>query len=74
MIRASMTGQRLVALFLLGLALFNFPILGLFESDATVFGWPALYFVAYGAWGLLVVAMAWITGRRGDLRPGGLRR
>lgn len=69
MIRASVTGQRLVALFLLGLIFFNFPILGLFESHATLFGLPVLYVVAYGAWGLLVVAMAWVSSRRGDLRP-----
>lgn len=70
MLKASMTGQRLAALFFLGLVLLNFPILGLFESDATVFGLPSLYFFLYGVWALLVIAMAWLTGLRSNVHTG----
>ena len=66
MVKASLTGQRLVVLFFLGLVLFNFPILGLFEGRGMVFGVPVLYAFAYGAWAFLILAMARVTARRDE--------
>ena len=36
-------GQRFVALCMLGLVLFNYPILALFNVSGTVLGVPVLY-------------------------------
>ncbi|MDD5295896.1 MAG: hypothetical protein PHU46_03190 [Rhodocyclaceae bacterium] len=69
MMKASLTGQRLVVLFFLGLVAFNFPVLGLFEKGGTVFGVPVLYAYAYGAWAALIFAMARVAGRRDDVPP-----
>ncbi len=51
-------GQRLVALFIFGCLLFNYPILSLFNVAATVFGVPVLYAYIFAAWSLLVALMA----------------
>ncbi len=63
--RSSLTGQRLIALFLAGLLLFNYPLLDLFNSDTRVLGIPLLYAYIFGAWGLLIGLMAWVIERRG---------
>lgn len=63
--RSSLTGQRLIALFLAGLLLFNYPLLDLFNSNARVLGIPLLYAYIFGAWGLLIGLMAWVIERRG---------
>ncbi len=57
--------QRLVALCLLGLLLFNYPILALFNVPATVFGIPVLYAYIFAAWSLLIAGMA-IVVETGD--------
>ena len=51
-------GQRLIALFVLGCLLFNYPVLSLFNVPAVVFGVPVLYAFIFAAWGLLVALMA----------------
>ncbi len=55
---------RFVALCMLGLVLFNFPVLALFNVDATVFGVPLLYAYLFGAWALLIALMAYVAERR----------
>jgi hypothetical protein len=50
-------GQRLIGIFLLGLVLFNFPILALFNVGATVFGIPVLFAYLFLAWAALVLLM-----------------
>jgi hypothetical protein len=60
-----LTAQRLVALFLLGWILFNFPILALFNHPGEVFGVPVLYAWLFGVWMVLIGLMAWtIEGGR----------
>jgi len=60
-----LTAQRLVALFLLGWILFNFPILSLFNHQGDVFGVPVLYAWLFGVWMVLIGLMAWtIEGGR----------
>jgi hypothetical protein len=58
-------GQRLVALFLLGCLLFNYPLLQLFARDGTIFGFPLLYCYVFGAWAALIGLMALVVERRG---------
>ncbi len=57
--------QRLLALFGAGLLLFNFPLLKLWLSEATVFGWPLLPVALFGGWALLIGMLAWLM-ERGD--------
>ena len=51
-------GQRLIALFVLGCLLFNYPVLSLFNIAAVAFGAPLLYVYIFAAWGLLIALMA----------------
>ena len=51
-------GQRLIALFVLGCVLFNYPVLSLFNVAADAFGVPVLYAYIFAAWALLVALMA----------------
>lgn len=64
MVRAGLTGQRLVALFLLGMVALNGPVLLLADQDRWVLGFPVLYVYLFGVWALLVGLMAWICERR----------
>jgi hypothetical protein len=54
-------GQRFVALCLLGVLLFNYPILALFNVSGTVLGVPVLYVYMFVAWSALIALMAWIA-------------
>ena len=58
--------QRLVAAFFAGWALLNFPLLALWDSDATLLGLPLLPTMVFGIWALLIAAVAWIVERGGD--------
>lgn len=53
--------QRLVALCMLGLLLFNYPILALFNVPETVLGIPVLYAYIFAAWSLLTACMALVV-------------
>lgn len=59
--KSSIRGQRLVALFLIGFLLFNYPLLFLFNSGGTFFGIPLLYAYIFGAWGGLIALMALVV-------------
>ena len=52
--RSMVKGPRLVAVFLLGLLLFNYPLLALFNRTVLVFGVPLLYAYIFVAWALLI--------------------
>ena len=56
-------GQRFVALSMLGMLLFNFPILALFNVPATLFGVPLLYAYIFIAWAALIALMAFVAER-----------
>ncbi len=58
--------QRLLALFGLGWLLFNFPLLGLWDLDATVLGVPWLPAALFGVWLLLIAMVAWLMERPAD--------
>jgi len=51
-------GQRLIALFVLGSLLFNYPVLSLFNVSAQALGVPVLYAYIFVAWALLIALMA----------------
>jgi hypothetical protein len=59
--RPNLTGQRLLAAFLLGWLLFNYPLLGLFGGAGTVFGIPGIYVYLFVAWALLIGLMAFLV-------------
>ena len=52
--------QRLLALFTAGALLLNFPLLALWDRDATVFGLPLFPLALFVLWGLLIGLSAWI--------------
>ena len=66
MTRSSLKGQRLVALFLLGCLLLNYPLISLFAGAAQVLGVPLLYVYVFLAWALLIASMAVVIERRSD--------
>ncbi len=61
MTRDRINGRRLFGLFLLGVLLFNFPILYLFNRQALLLGVPLLYFYLFAAWLLVILLMLVIS-------------
>ncbi len=57
-------GQRFVALCILGVLLFNYPILALFNISGAVFGVPVLYAYIFVAWAVLIALMALVAEPR----------
>lgn len=68
--RRALTGQRLVALFLIGCLLFNYPVLSLFDRLSTLFGVPLVFAYLFAVWAGLIALMAWVLERHGE-RGGG---
>jgi hypothetical protein len=68
MYRSMITGQRLVAVFLIGFVLLNYPILSLFDRSAAVFGVPLLFLYIFAAWAGIIAVMAWIIEGVGKSR------
>jgi hypothetical protein len=56
-------GQRLAALCLLGLVLFSYPVLAVFNVQGTVAGIPVLYAYFFLGWGALIGLMALVIER-----------
>jgi len=54
-------GQRFVALCMLGVLLFNYPVLALFNVSGVLFGVPVLYAYVFIAWAALIALMALIA-------------
>lgn len=57
-------GQRLAVVFVVGLLVFNYPLMSLASTDTTLFGIPVLYLYLFGSWALIVGTMAFIIERR----------
>lgn len=55
---AGTIGERLVALFLLGVVCLGPPFLLIFDGPARVFGIPLLYLYLFAIWALLIVLLA----------------
>lgn len=62
--RPGIHGQRLIAIFLFGCLLFNYPLIYLFNVDYHVFGIPLLYVYMFAAWGLLIALTAAVVERK----------
>jgi hypothetical protein len=59
-------GQRLVALFVAGGLLLNFPLLALWDRDATVLGLPLFPAALFVLWGGLIALLGSIAERMPD--------
>jgi hypothetical protein len=59
-------GQRLIALFLFGALLLNYPLFSLFAGATVVFGIPLLYVYVFAVWAALIALLAFIVERGGD--------
>jgi hypothetical protein len=64
--RSSLKGQRLVALFLLGCLLLNYPLFSLFAGAAHLLGVPLVYVYVFFAWALVIALMALVVERFTD--------
>ncbi len=64
MSKPNVKGQRLVALFLLGNVLFNYPLLALFNQPTMVAGIPLLYLYVFSAWAALIGLLAIVIEKR----------
>ena len=58
-----LSAQRLTALFLGGWLLLNFPLLALWDRDATVLGLPLFPLALFAVWGALIALAGWIVER-----------
>ncbi|MCV0440165.1 MAG: hypothetical protein K5880_16320 [Hydrogenophaga sp.] len=58
-----LAAQRLVALFFAGWALFNFPLLALWDHDVTLWGLPLFPLALFVVWAALIAALAWVAER-----------
>ena len=58
--------QLLLALCGAGLVLFNFPMLIVWDQDATVFGLPLLPVALFAIWAGLIAVLAWASERTPD--------
>ena len=63
MFRSVIKSQRLLAVFLLGVLLFNYPLLALFNRAAEAFGVPVVYAYLFGAWALVIGLLALVIER-----------
>ena len=64
--RSRLTGQRLVATFLLGCILLNYPLLSLLNRAANLFDIPLLYAYIFLVWAGLIALMGWVIEHRGS--------
>ncbi|HMN91631.1 MAG TPA: hypothetical protein PKC60_00230 [Hydrogenophaga sp.] len=61
--------QRLVALFVAGWFLFNFPLLALWDADVRVLGLPLFPLALFVLWAALIAALAWVVERSQERAP-----
>ncbi len=61
--RSGTTGQQLVATFMVGAVLLDYPILSLFSLPADIGGIPLLYAYVFATWTLLIALMAFAVER-----------
>ncbi|SBT03854.1 conserved hypothetical protein [Candidatus Accumulibacter aalborgensis] len=62
--RRILAGDRLVAAFLVGCVLFNYPLLSVFDRDAEVFEIPLIFAYVFAAWAAVIALTAWAVERR----------
>jgi hypothetical protein len=62
--RSTLTVQRLVAVFLAGCILFNYPVIALVDKPSTLFGVPLVFAYLLLVWAGLIGLIAWVVERR----------
>ncbi len=67
---AGLRSQRLVALFVGGWLLFNFPLLALWDQDVLFLGVPFFPAALFTLWAVLIAVLAWLMERPGDASQG----
>jgi hypothetical protein len=63
----AINSQRLIALFIGGWLLLNYPLLALWDVDATWWGIPVFPAALFLLWGLLILLTAWLVERPGSV-------
>ena len=58
--------QRLMAVFVAGGLLLNFPLLALWDRDVTWLGLPLFPAALFMLWGVLIVLIGWFSERLPD--------
>ena len=66
-----LAAQRLLALFAAGYLVFDFPLLSVWDRDATVFGIPLFPAALFIAWAVLIAWVCWINEHTGGDEPQG---
>ncbi len=61
--RKGLARQRLVAVFLAAVFLFNYPVLSLFDRPDAWLGFPVLYLFTFLVWAAVIAVIAWIVER-----------
>ncbi|MBL8514166.1 MAG: hypothetical protein JNJ55_09280 [Betaproteobacteria bacterium] len=61
--KASVRAPRLIAVLLLGVVLFNFPLLAIFNVKAMLWGIPLLYVYLFAAWAVVIALVCWVVER-----------
>lgn len=56
-----LAAQRLLALFVAGSLVFNFPLLSVWDRDTTLFGIPLFPAALFIAWAVLIAWVCWIN-------------
>ena len=58
--------QRLMAVFVAGGLLLNFPLLALWDRDVTVLGLPLFPAALFMLWGVMIMLIGWLCERMVD--------
>jgi hypothetical protein len=61
--RSGLPQQRLVAVFLAAVLLFNYPVLAIFDRAGDFSGVPVLFLFLFAAWAAVIAAITWIVER-----------
>ncbi|HNF90958.1 MAG TPA: hypothetical protein PKZ67_02005, partial [Accumulibacter sp.] len=61
--RRVLASDRLIAAFLFGCVLFNYPVLSLFDRHTLFLSIPLVYAYIFFAWVVVIAVMAWAVER-----------
>jgi hypothetical protein len=64
--KQTLVNQRLLAVFLAGGLLFNFPLLALWDPTLRWWGLPVFPTALFGLWAVLIACLVWIMERVPD--------
>lgn len=56
--------SKLILLFVLGLLLLNYPLLGIMDQKTLVWGFPKLYLYLFGAWLMLILMVRFVVRQK----------